>query len=97
MKYYDCGGDFSKPKAQAMLANEGKAYITEGNMLTFAEDSTSYIIPCKPNTKYTISHENTNNTIFRIAYITVSESNFPDATGEAISVYGQSTLIMKKN
>ena len=27
MKYYDCGGDFSKPKAQAMLANEGHNYI----------------------------------------------------------------------
>lgn len=27
MKYYDCGGDFSKAKAQAMLTNEGKAYI----------------------------------------------------------------------
>ena len=27
MKYYDCGGDFSKPKAKAMLTNEGNAYI----------------------------------------------------------------------
>ena len=27
MKYYDCGGDFSKPKAQAMLKNEGNNYI----------------------------------------------------------------------
>lgn len=27
MKYYDCGGDFSKPKAQAMLKNEGKNYV----------------------------------------------------------------------
>lgn len=27
MKYYDCGGDFSKPKAQAMLKNEGSNYI----------------------------------------------------------------------
>ena len=27
MKYYDCGGEFNKPKAQAMLKNENKAYI----------------------------------------------------------------------
>ena len=27
MKYYDCGGDFTKPKAIAMLTNEGKNYI----------------------------------------------------------------------
>ena len=27
MKYYDCGNDFTKPKAQAMLANEGQAFV----------------------------------------------------------------------
>ena len=27
MKYYDCGGAFDKPKAQAMLKNEGQNYI----------------------------------------------------------------------
>lgn len=27
MKYYDCGGDFTKPKAIAMLTNEGGNYI----------------------------------------------------------------------
>ena len=28
MKYYDCGGDFSKAKAQAMLSNENEDIIS---------------------------------------------------------------------
>lgn len=47
MKYYDCGGDFSKAKAQAMLTNEDNNYIAtkknDGEWCRIIKDANGFI------------------------------------------------------
>jgi hypothetical protein len=52
------------------------------------DGSHSFIIPCLPNTTYTVSHSNTANTIFRVAYVTVPKEEVPNGSGTgSISCY----------
>ena len=55
----------------------------------YSYDSTSYLIVAQPNSKYRISHNNGDNTIFRGGYIDVDESQFPMASGDGVTLYNR--------
>lgn len=57
------------------------AYVSTSLMWEFSADSKSIRMLCKPNTTYTISGDNPNNTVFRVGYTTTEDLPYNNNNG----------------
>ena len=77
VKVYEQGKNWFDKNNYEMIT----AYVSTALMWEFSGDSKSLRIPCKPNTTYTVSGDNPNNTIFRIGYTTTEDLPYNNANG----------------